>query len=265
MDSLTDKTVVITGAASGIGRATARAAAARGANVVVADLDEPGGEAVAAELRASGSRAIAVPTDVGADTAFDELRDATLAEFGRVDVVMNNAGVLTRGLPEYLPVEEWQRVLNINLLSVVRSNAAFLPLLLERGSGHLVNTASFAGLFSYAFDRMPYAAAKAAVVIISEELALYLKPKGIGVTVLCPGPVATNIGSSVRTFGPETHTRGPGAQYPFKDPADVGEQVIEAILHDRFMVLTDDQVVDVLVRRARDWDGFVAGQIRSMA
>jgi NAD(P)-dependent dehydrogenase (short-subunit alcohol dehydrogenase family) len=208
MQSLVDKTAVITGAASGIGQATARSLAARGARVVLADLDEAGVQELAAELGEQGQRALPVRVDVGAEDAFEVLRERALAEFGAVDVVMNNVGVLTRGLPDHLPVSEWQRILNINLMSVVRSNVAFLPGLIAQGSGHLVNTASFAGLMTYSYDRLPYAASKAAIIQISEGLALYLKPKGIGVTVLCPGPVRTNIGASIRSFGPETETRG---------------------------------------------------------
>lgn len=261
MESLAGTTVVITGAASGIGRSTAQAVAKRGANVVIADRDEPGAQTVAAAIRETGAGALAVATDVGEDDAFERLRDATLAQFGRVDVIMNNAGVLTRGFPEHIPVTEWQRVLNINLVSVVRSNAAFLPILLERGSGHLVNTASFAGLFGYSFDRLPYAASKAALIQISEGLAFYLRPKGIGVTVLCPGPVATNIAATIKSFGPEAGTRGPGTQFTVKMPDEVGEMVVEAILTNRFMLPTDEQAVAILERRAHDWDGFVADTI----
>jgi NAD(P)-dependent dehydrogenase (short-subunit alcohol dehydrogenase family) len=257
MDTFEGHVVIITGAASGIGRGTAEAVARRGAHVVVADVDAAGGEAVAASLRQAGVKALAVPTDVGDDSAFLHLRDVTLEHFGRVDVVMNNAGILTRGLPEHIPVTEWLHVLNVNLMAIVRSNEAFLPLLLQQGSGHVVNTASIDGLYSYSFDRLPYAASKAAIVQLSECLALYLKPKGIGVTLLCPGPVATNIGSSIRSFGPETITRHPGPQFTLRSPHEVGEMVATAILSDRFMVVTHDQVIDILAGRAGDWDNFL--------
>lgn len=257
MESLEGRTVIITGAASGIGRGTAEAAARHGANVVIADRDATGAESVADAIRATGAQATAVVVDVGDDDAFELLRDAALVRFGRVDVVMNNAGVCDRGYPENMPLSEWERVLDINLMSVVRSNSVFLPLLLEQGFGHLVNTASFAGLFGYSFDRTPYAASKAAIVQLSEALVLYLRPKGIGVTVLCPGPVATNIASTIRSFGPDAGTRGPGSQFAIKSPEEVGEMVVAAILADRFMLPTDDQIVPILERRARDWDGFV--------
>ncbi|WP_020105985.1 SDR family oxidoreductase [Nocardia sp. 348MFTsu5.1] len=263
MESLTKRTVVITGAASGIGRSTAMSAARKGANVVVADCDHLGAEAVATSIRATGAGAISVQIDVGDDAAFEVLRDATLAEFGSVDVIMNNAGVLTKGLPEHIPVAEWERVININLMSVVRSNSVFLPLLLEQGTGHMVNTASFAGLFGYSFDRLPYSASKAAIIQLSEGLAFYLKPKGIGVTVLCPGPVATNIASTIKSFGPDTGTRGPGAQFKVRSADEVGEMVVDAILCNRFMLQTDDQVVPILQSRASDWDSFIDTTISS--
>ncbi len=265
MQSVAGKVVIITGAASGIGRGSALAFASKGAKVVVADINLEGARKVVEEIVELGGAALAVAIDVGDNQAFGELRDVTVAHFGAIDIVMNNAGVLTRGLPEHIPLEEWQRVININLMSIVRSNSAFLPVFLEQGSGHIVNTASFAGLFSYSFDRLPYVASKAAIIQLSEGLALYLRPKGIGVTVLCPGPVATNIAVGMRTFGPDTQTRGPGAEFAMRDPREVGYEVVEAVLTERFMLTTDDNIAPVLVDRAQDWDGFVDSQIKKMA
>jgi NAD(P)-dependent dehydrogenase (short-subunit alcohol dehydrogenase family) len=258
MQALMGRTAVVTGGASGIGRGAAMALGARGVNVVVADIDAAQAEAVAAEI---GGNAIGVAIDVAAAGAFEALKQAALARFGRVDIVMNNVGVLTRGLPEHLPLEEWQRILSVNLLSVVSSNLAFLPLLIAQGEGHIVNTASFAGLFTYSFDRLPYAASKAAIIQISEGLAISLRPKGIGVTVLCPGPVRTNISRDVRSFGPPTATLGPGTAFGLMEPAEVGELVADAIVADRFMVPTHPHVRELLVQRAEDWDGFLQRRI----
>ncbi|WP_319457367.1 MULTISPECIES: SDR family oxidoreductase [unclassified Mycobacterium] len=265
MTSLTNAVAIVTGGASGIGRATAQSLARRGASVVIADVDVDGARTAADEIHTAGGRSAAVSCDVTVDSTFDELRDFAIERFGQVDVVMNNVGVLTSGRPDHLPVREWQRIIDTNLMSVVRSNAAFLPLLIAQGHGHVVNTASFAGLFTYSYDRLPYAATKAAIVQLSEGLRLYLQPQGIGVTVLCPGPVLTNIMATMPpTFGPEVATRPPGAQFGLLTPDVVGEQVAEAILADTFMLYTDPKVRDVLVERASDWNAFIAKQIAAL-
>ncbi|MGV0644587.1 SDR family oxidoreductase [Mycolicibacterium sp. XJ2546] len=264
--NLQDATAVITGGASGIGRATAHSLATRGVRVVVADVHADNANDASAQLRENGYAAEAFVCDVGTDHAFADLRDFTLDRFGSVDIVMNNVGVLTSGRPDHMPVGEWERIININLMSVVRSNAVFLPLLIAQGHGHIVNTASFAGLYTYSYDRMPYAAMKAAIVQISEGLRLYLQPQGIGVTVLCPGPVATNILATMpAAFGPKVQTGYPGEQFEILRPDEVGEQVAEAILNDTFMLFTDDQVRDVLVERASDWNSFIAKQTEKLA
>ena len=261
MDTLRDKVAVITGAASGIGRAIACTLSGRGAHIVAVDLDNDGVKALADELSERGAVVLPQRADVSNTDAFDGIRSAALQRFGRVDIVVNNVGVLTNGLPEDIPVTEWQRILDINLMSVIRSNATFLPLLLDQGSGHLVNTASFAGLFTYSYDRLPYAATKAAIVQISEGLAIYLRPKNIGVTLLCPGPVLTNIAAAVPTFGNGAPLRLPGEQFELLDPAPVGELVADAILRNRFFVPTHPKVVEELRRRVDAWDAYIDYQI----
>jgi NAD(P)-dependent dehydrogenase (short-subunit alcohol dehydrogenase family) len=261
MDSLHDKVAVVTGAGSGIGRAIATSLATRGTHIVAVDVAADRVAAAADELAALGVGVLARTDDIARAEAFHEIRDATLERFGRVDVVVNNVGVLTNGLPQDIPISEWQRILDVNLMSVVRSNAAFLPVLLEQGSGHIVNTASFAGLFTYAYDRLPYAATKAAIVQISEGLAIYLRPKNIGVTLLCPGPVLTNIASDIPTFGAGAPLRTPGDHFELLLPEPVGELVADAILSNRFFVPTHPQVVEELRRRVEDWDGYLDGQI----
>ncbi len=261
MDTLLDKVTVITGAASGIGRAIAFALAGRGAHLVAVDVDNDGLHTLTGDLNDRGAAVLPHRADVSDPGAFEGIRSAALQRFGRIDIVVNNVGVLTNGLPEDIPVTEWQRILDINLMSVVRSNAAFLPLLLDQGGGHVVNTASFAGLFTYSYDRLPYAATKAAIVQISEGLAIYLRPKNIGVTMLCPGPVLTNIAAAVPRFGGGAPLRIPGEQFELLDPAVVGELVADAILRNRFFVPTHAGVVDELRRRIDDWDAYIDYQI----
>lgn len=264
MTRLSGAVALVTGGASGIGRATAQAFAARGARLVVVDLNSGGAEKVAADIRDAGGEAIGLAGDVTEDGTFERLLHESVAAFGGVDVVMNNVGAISRGLPEHVPLTEWYRIFELNLFSTVRSNAVFVPYLIERGHGHIVNTASFAGLYSYSYDRLSYAAAKAGVVQLSEGLLLYLKPKGIGVTLLCPGPTRTNISSTLRSFGPETITRGPGAEFGFLEAEIVGEKVVAAVESDTFFLPTHDNVRDKLTARADDWDGFLAHQLGEM-
>jgi NAD(P)-dependent dehydrogenase (short-subunit alcohol dehydrogenase family) len=257
-----DVVAVITGGASGIGRATALALGREGARVVVADINTERAREVADEIVALGSEAIVVRTDVGHDDALDALRDATLARFGRVDVVMNNVGVLAMGDPPNLPLSAWRRTIDLNLMSVARSINAFLPGLLQQGSGHIVNTASTAALWGYSYDHLAYSATKGAVLALSESLVLYTRPRGVGVTCLCPGPVTTNIGEQVEVFG----ELGPMQPPPLSllEPDVVGAQVVDAIRNDTFFLPTHPEVFDILIRKAGDPEAFLTEQVERL-
>ena len=263
MEDLRGRTAVVTGAGSGIGRASAMALARAGVAVVVADIDGDRAASVAAEIVGEGGRAAARRSDVASDEDVAGLREVALGEFGRVDIVMNNVGVLMMGLPENIPVHAWHRALDVNLLSVARSISVFLPGLLAQGSGHIVNTASTAGLFAYSYERLPYSATKGAIVALSEALVLYTRPRGVGVTLLCPGPVATNIGQQIQVFGEMGPIHGPAL--PPLEPAVVGDQVVDAIRRDLFFLPTHPEVHDILVERAGDPEGFVDRQIAGLA
>ena len=226
-------------------------------------LDVDRARTVEGEARELGVEAAGVSCDVTNDGDFAALRDVTIDRFGRVDIVMNNVSIIPIGRPETLPMDAWQRSIDVNLLSLVRSLHVFLPLMLAQGSGHLVNTASTAGLFAYAFERLPYTATKAAVVGMSEALALYLRPKGIGVSCLCPGPVATNIGEQI-TFHEDVPINSP-LDLEVLDPAVVGDMVVEAVRTNTFLVLTHAKVHDILVGRAEDPEAFLAAQIATLA
>jgi NAD(P)-dependent dehydrogenase (short-subunit alcohol dehydrogenase family) len=262
MEKIEQRVAVITGAGSGIGRATALALAAAGARVVVSDLDPERSRAVALEIEGAGGRAVAQPCDVTSDEDMAQLRETALSVFGGVDIVMNNVGVLALGNPENIPVEAWRRILDINVLSMARSIGVFLPGLLAQGSGHFVNTASTAGLYAYSFERLPYSASKGAVVALSEALALYAIPRGVGVTVLCPGPVATNIVEQVRVYGELGPMHSPALAV--LDPAVVGAQVVAAIRNETFFLPTHPEVHDILVGRAGDPEGFLRAQLEAV-
>jgi len=264
MKSLSGKTAIVTGAASGIGRSCAGAMAERGIRVVAVDISEEPLKALAADVMANGGEILPLAIDIGIENSFDVIRARAMDVFGPVDILMNNVGVLISGKPEDIPLTEWQRVINLNLMATIRAVHLFIPEMIARGEGHIVNTASFAGLFPYAWDRLPYAAAKAAVIALSEGLALYLKPQGIGVTCLCPGPVRTNIGATRKVWTEGMAPRGPGSQFRMMEPEEVAAQVIEAIERDVFFLPTDDQVLERMQARARDPEAFLTEQIAAM-
>lgn len=259
---LEGKVAFVTGGGSGIGRGAALALAAQGVHVAVADIDRDRAMAVADEASwGGGTECFGMALDVTDQAAFDTAKDVILRRLGRIDIVMNNVGVVAAGLPDQIPVREWERIMDTNVFSIVRSNATFLPLLLEQGSGHIVNTASAAGLFAYEYERAPYSVSKAAVVALSETMALYLHPRHIGVTCLCPGPVSTNLRQQTMFSGVPVHMRPPIKGMTPADPAYVGDLAVDAIRHDRFLVLTHPELQDLLVQRAKDPDGFLAERI----
>jgi NAD(P)-dependent dehydrogenase (short-subunit alcohol dehydrogenase family) len=250
---------VLTGAGSGIGRATAISLAARGCRVVASDVDANRAEDTAALVRAAGGDAVGLEVDVSNQEDLEALRDLCLHRFGRLDLVMNNVGVLAMGPPESLPLDAWQRVLDLNLLSIARSNLVFLPHLIAQGRGHVVNTSSASGLLAYGFDRLPYVASKHAVVGLSEALALYLGPKGIGLTCVCPSGVMTNIVEQITFHGEATSPRAP--QHPLVEPEAVGELIAEAAASGTFLVVTAPEIHDELRERAADPEAYMQRMI----
>ncbi|MFM7144489.1 MAG: SDR family NAD(P)-dependent oxidoreductase [Alphaproteobacteria bacterium] len=215
MVDLRDKVAVVTGAASGIGRATASLFARSGMKLALADVERVALEETAHELAALGARVVAVPTDVSREEYVARLAAATLDAFGSVHVVFNNAGVALSGPAWEASAEDWRWVLGVNLGGVVHGVRAFVPILLRQGGfGHVVNTASMSGLVTLPSMGV-YNASKHAVVAFSETLHHDLAARGstIRVSVVCPGYVATRIMDSAR------NRPGPAGASP-SDPAE---------------------------------------------
>jgi NAD(P)-dependent dehydrogenase (short-subunit alcohol dehydrogenase family) len=223
---LEGKTAVITGGASGIGLATATQLAKSGVHLVLGDIEEDTLAAAVKGLRESGARVLGVRTDVTNEKDIVALRDAALAEFGAVHVVFNNAGVAS-GATIGTPTDVWKWVIDVDLFGVIYGINAFLPLFLEQNEGHVVNTASLAGLGG-APGMGPYCAAKFAVVGLSESLfqELALTGSQVGVSVLCPGFVKTRIHESARNMPDElaSYNDEPAAQLI----ADLASQAVNA-------------------------------------
>ncbi|MEQ8280180.1 MAG: SDR family NAD(P)-dependent oxidoreductase [Deltaproteobacteria bacterium] len=191
--NLKDKIAVITGAGSGIGRATALRLAREGVHVHVVDIDPERAEQVATEVRATGRNAWAHAVDCSKHEAIMALADAVYAESGRVDILHNNAGIGHAALAHETRIEDWERVIGINLWGTIYGIHTFVPRMIAQGSGgHIVNTSSGLGLIAVP-GMAPYCATKFAVVGISESIRAELEPHGIGVTVVCPGLIQTDI------------------------------------------------------------------------
>jgi NAD(P)-dependent dehydrogenase (short-subunit alcohol dehydrogenase family) len=279
------KIAAVTGAASGIGRATAIELAREGADLVLADINHDGLKGVVSEIEAIGRKALAVKTDVSKLESIQNLFDTSMAEMGRVDILMNNAGVHIMGPVENTSIDDWKWIMDINLWSVIYGIKVFLPHMLERGSGHIVNTASIAGL-SGGLDAVPYTTTKFAVVGISEGLAVFLKNRGIGITAVCPGLVGTNIIDGQR-FVPsgdgldharetlfnllnndfkqaklpefvETDNDADTDLQKVLTPVEVARATVHAIKENTFLVLTHPGVNEIIKKRAEDIEGYIA-------
>lgn len=227
--------VLVTGAASGLGRAIAERYAAAGSAVAVTDIDADAGQRIAEQL---GERAVFRPLDVTDDAAWRDVADWCRHAWGGLDVLVNNAGVAAAGRFERIAVEDWQWIIDINLLGVVRGCRAFVPMFKEAGSGQLVNIASLAALTNLP-AMSSYNVSKSAVVALSQTLRHELAPFGIGTTVVCPGFVQTNLGASLRSPDPEAERvmfRLLGAATV--TPAEVAQQTYDAACADEFLVLT---------------------------
>jgi NAD(P)-dependent dehydrogenase (short-subunit alcohol dehydrogenase family) len=271
VQELNGKVAVVTGAASGIGRAMADRFAAVGMKVVLADIEAEPLDAAAREVQAAGHAAIAVRTDVSDAASVEALAQRTLDEFGAVHIVCNNAGVGAAAQPAWeMPFGAWEWMINVNLYGVIHGVRAFVPLLVAQDEGHVVNTTSIAGLVA-GVGSAPYTATKHAVVGLSEALRRELEVTGsaVKVSLLVPGRVNTRIADALRNW-PAAYGRAPAVRQSDRlgvmpippelermleepmDPADVAALVLDAVRTERFWVITHPNEVSELVRNRLD-------------
>ncbi|HEY5646061.1 MAG TPA: SDR family NAD(P)-dependent oxidoreductase [Pseudomonadales bacterium] len=251
-----NRVVVITGAGSGIGRALARGAAALGAKAVVCtDLSA---ENATETARMIGAVATATGLDVGDEAAIEALVADTETNIGPIDLFVSNAGYGQSGGLD-LPTEDWMRMMNVHVWSHLAAARAVIPRMLTRGGGYLLNTASAAGLLTQ-INSGPYAVSKHAAVAFAEWIAINYGDQGIGVSVLCPQAVRTNI------LGPQPaggeRPKGQASMDGVLEPETVADACFEAIREGRFLVLPHPEVATYFQRKANDYDRWLNGMRR---
>jgi NAD(P)-dependent dehydrogenase (short-subunit alcohol dehydrogenase family) len=271
MQEVSGKIAVVTGAASGIGRGMAEAFAAAGMKVVLSDIEGPALHATTEQLRATGADVHAVQADVAKPEQVEQLAAATLARYGAVHVLCNNAGVIAGTSPSWAStLGDWEWIIGVNLMGVVHGVRSFLPIMIAQDApAHIVNTASIAGLTLSAGNAL-YTVTKFGVVALSELLYLELQQSGLkpSVSVLCPGYVDTNIINAQRNRPPQVDDISPPASEPMGaarrewvaeqlkaglNPRTVGDVVLGAIREQRFYIFTHPQ-----------WNGYIEHRTQNM-
>ena len=259
MQTLSGRVAVITGGASGIGLATARALANEGAKLVLADVEQAPLEMAVAEFEARGTDVIGVVADVGDRAQVQALADAAWGRFGRVHILFNNAGVALNGKIQDMSHDDWEWSIRVNLWGVIHGVECFLSRMLEEGEeGHIVNTASFAGLVPNSGLGV-YCVTKYGVVALSECLWRDLRDTPISASVLCPMIVKTNIGDSARNRPDELGGPAMAKRRSEEDQKnlagavieapDVAARVVRAIRNEELYIITHDDSRDFIRRR----------------
>lgn len=263
MREIAGKRVLVTGAASGIGRGAALAFAAEGSTLLLADIDEVGLDRVKGEVLSRHVPCRTYATDVSDFEAVRRMAAAVEEEFGGVDILVNVAGVATCGPALHIPLEDWRWIVDTNLWGAVHTILTFVPGMIERGeSGYILNVASLAGLVPVAAV-IPYTMTKFAVVGLTEALRTELRGCGIGVTAFCPGFTDTAIGRHARVHGinESGYTRAAKLlELLGKSPERTGRLMVQAVKGDKARVVTT-----ILGRLVYHWNRLAPGLFRAAA
>jgi NAD(P)-dependent dehydrogenase (short-subunit alcohol dehydrogenase family) len=248
-----DKVTIVTGGASGIGAACARAFAARGAKVAIADLNLNDARKVAEEIGG-----IAVKCDVGQEASVNALVAEVESALGPIDIFFSNAGIASGSDPLETPLDAWQQQWDVNVMAYVHAARAVLPGMLERGSGYMIYTASMAGILT-THGNLPYAVTKHAAVGFAEWMSVTYHDKGIRSSLLAPLGVRTPmLGDTDSSFA--RHAAG-----PIKEPEEVSEMVAEAVEAERFLILTDEIAQTWMNFKSTDLERWLTGMRRMQA
>ncbi|MCA1844936.1 MAG: SDR family oxidoreductase [Actinobacteria bacterium] len=257
---LAGKVAVVTGGASGIGRELCRRFAAEGASVVVADVDAPGAAAVAQEIGG-----LAVPGDMSVEADLAALVDATRLTFDHIDLFCANAGILWGAPPDDpaavigadAPDEAWERIWRVNVLAHVFAARHVVPVMLDQGGGHMLFTASAAGLLTM-LGNAPYSVTKHAVVALAEWLSITYGDQGLGVSCLCPQLVRTGmLDAASAAVGDQGFSK-----FEVLEPEEVADVVVEGLHQEQFLILPHPEVAEYFRRKAGDYDRWLAGMRR---
>jgi NAD(P)-dependent dehydrogenase (short-subunit alcohol dehydrogenase family) len=263
MQELNGKTAFVTGGAGGLGLAKAQAFVRQGMKVMIADIDQPAVDRAVADLSGGGPQVAGTTCDVADRASVQAAADKTVAAFGKVHVVCNNAGIGVVGPIGTIAPRDWDWIFDVNLKGVIHGVEVFLPLLESHGEGgHFVNTGSMSSLVVRP-GREPYAATKFAILALSEGWAMQLEPRGVGVSVLCPGYVQSRIGESGRvrqdryggpSSAPQVEQAGGKSQQEALMGAamaaePVGERVVEAIKAGELYIITHPEMKPVVEAR----------------
>jgi NAD(P)-dependent dehydrogenase (short-subunit alcohol dehydrogenase family) len=242
-----NKVIVVTGGASGIGRALCRRFAQEGARAIaVVDINEEGAMEVAREIKG-----LAIKCDVRKEEEINHVVNKTEDELGPIDIFCSNAGIMVMGGVE-VPTEDWQRIWEVNVMAHIFAAKAMIPRMIKRGGGYLLNTVSAAGLLSQ-IGSAPYSVTKHAAIGLAENIAITYGDQGIKVSVICPQAVRTEMTAD---------GGGVAALDGILEPEDVAQAVIEGLEEERFLILPHPQVKTYMERKVMDYDRWLNGMRR---